>query len=68
MRLGEAAHGGLRDPRDVVGPYVEALLAVRAAVRAEKNYAMSDLIRDRLVDAGVEDRDAPAGVVWELAG
>ncbi|MGE0877192.1 MAG: hypothetical protein AB7L13_02340 [Acidimicrobiia bacterium] len=68
VRLGEAAHGGLRDPREAVGPYVEALLAVRAAVRAEKNYAMSDLIRDRLVDAGVEVRDTPAGVVWELAG
>ncbi|MEY2765894.1 MAG: hypothetical protein RL552_799 [Actinomycetota bacterium] len=35
-RLGEIAISGLRDPRAVVGPFVEGLLAIRKTVRAEK--------------------------------
>jgi cysteinyl-tRNA synthetase len=65
-RLGEAATGGLRDPRDVVGPYVDALLAARADLRAAKRYDAADALRDRLLAIGVEVRDTPAGVEWEL--
>jgi cysteinyl-tRNA synthetase len=35
-------------------------------VRAAKRFDLSDLVRDRLVDAGVEVRDTPAGVEWDL--
>ncbi len=66
VRLGESATGGLIDPRTVVGPYVEVLLELRAAVRAEKRYELSDLIRDRLDTVGVEVRDTAAGAEWEL--
>ena len=66
VRLGEAATDGLRDGRDVVGPYVEALLAARADLRAAEQYAAADALRDRLVAIGVEVRDTPAGVEWEL--
>lgn len=66
VRLGESATGGLTDPRTVVGPYVEVLLELRAAVRAEKRYELSDLIRDRLDTVGVEVRDTAAGAEWEL--
>jgi cysteinyl-tRNA synthetase len=45
---------------------VEAALALRAAVRAERRYDLSDLLRDELAAAGVEVRDTPAGVEWEL--
>lgn len=65
-RLGDASRGGLRDPREVVGPYVEAMLTIRAAVRAEKRYDLSDQIRDAFVAIGVEVRDTADGVVWEL--
>lgn len=66
VSLGGAAGTGLGDPRDAAAPFVGALLALRAAVRAEKNFALSDLIRDRLVEIGVEVRDTPDGVAWDL--
>jgi hypothetical protein len=66
LRLGEAATGGLRDQRDVVGPVVEAALAARVVARAEKAFAVSDAIRDELVAAGVEVRDTPDGAEWLL--
>jgi len=65
-RLGDLARVGTRDPRQVVGPYVEALLAERAAARADKRWADADRVRDSLVGAGVEVRDAPEGTTWEL--
>lgn len=67
VRLGEVARVGARDPRAVVGPYVDALLEVRAEARASKDYAISDLVRDRLADAGVEVRDSPEGATWHLS-
>jgi len=68
VRLGDLATVGARDPREVVGPYVEALLEVRARARAARDYAVSDLVRDRLGAAGVEVRDTPDGAQWVLAG
>lgn len=64
--LGDAAVSGVRNPRDVVGPYVEAMLQVRATVRAEKRYDLSDVLRDAFVNIGIEVRDTPAGVEWDL--
>ena len=66
VRLAEAAQAGLREPRQVLGPIVEATLTLRAKVRAEGRYDLSDLVRDELAAAGVEVRDTPAGVEWEL--
>jgi hypothetical protein len=68
VRLGEAAVGGLRDPRDVLGPVVQAALALRQAVRSEKRYDLSDLLRDGLAGAGIEVRDTAEGPQWELTG
>jgi len=31
-----------------------------------KDYATSDVVRDRLVAAGVEVKDTPDGVTWSL--
>ncbi|MEN3306636.1 MAG: hypothetical protein V7603_2838 [Micromonosporaceae bacterium] len=66
LRLGELAATGARDPRSVLGPFVEALLHERAQARATKDFARSDRIRDQLVAAGVEVRDTPDGALWEL--
>jgi len=68
VRLGEVAAVGARDPRDVVAPYVEAVLAGRVAAREAKQYELADRLRDALVEAGVEVRDAPGGTEWLLAG
>jgi cysteinyl-tRNA synthetase len=66
VRLADAARTALRDPRHVLGPVVEAALAVRTRVRAEGRYDLSDLLRDELAEAGVEVRDTPEGVEWDL--
>jgi cyanophycinase-like exopeptidase len=66
--LGDAAVSGVRNPRDVVSPYVEAMLAVRATVRAEKRYDLSDIIRDAFASLNIEVRDTPTGVEWDLHG
>jgi cysteinyl-tRNA synthetase len=66
VRLGELATVGARDPQEVLGPFVEALLSMRARARAAKDFTASDEIRDRLTGAGVEVRDTPDGVEWSL--
>lgn len=67
VRLGELAERGAADPADAVGPFVDALIDVRRAARDAKDFATSDLVRDRLVAAGVEVRDTPDGTEWSLA-
>ncbi len=67
VRLGELAVVGAQDPRDVVAPYVEAVLAARVGARDAKQYELADRLRDALVEAGVEVRDAPGGTEWVLA-
>ena len=67
VRLGEAAVGGLADPRSILGPVIDVALNARLEVRAAKRYDLSDVIRDGLAAAGVEVRDTPDGQVWELA-
>jgi peptidase E len=65
-QLGDAAVGGVRDPREVVAPFVEAMLSVRATVRAEKRFDLSDIIRDVFASLNIEVRDTPTGVEWSL--
>ena len=66
VRLGDAATRGLLDPRAVVEPYMSVVLELRTAVRADKRYDLSDLIRDRLAGIGIEVRDTPEGATWDL--
>jgi hypothetical protein len=66
VRLGEAAGGGLRDPAEVVGPFVEALLELRTSARHDKRWADADRVRNQLVALGVETHDAPDGTTWSL--
>jgi hypothetical protein len=65
-QLGDAAVGGVRDPRQVVAPFIEAMLSVRATVRAEKRFDLSDIIRDVFASLNIEVRDTPTGVEWSL--
>jgi cyanophycinase-like exopeptidase len=64
--LGEMAVEGVHDPAELVGPFVDALLAERVRARDARDWAAADAIRDRLLAAGVELHDAPAGTTWEL--
>jgi len=66
VRLGQLGLLGARDPRSLVAPYVEALLAERDAARTAKRFDEADRVRDRLAAAGVEVRDTPAGTEWTV--
>jgi len=66
--VAEVARDRPVDVRSTVAPFVEALLAARAAARADRRFAEADGLRDQLSGLGVEVRDTPDGVSWELAG
>jgi hypothetical protein len=55
-------------PRELLDPIVSVVLQARAQARAGKDFAMSDLLRDGLLSAGIEVRDTPEGTHWELTG
>jgi hypothetical protein len=66
VRLGDVARVGAGDPREVIGPFVDAVLAARDAARAARDWDTADALRDRLLAAGVEIHDSPDGTAWEL--
>jgi cyanophycinase-like exopeptidase len=65
VRLGDLARVGARDPRTVIGPYVERLLAVRDTARRGRRFEEADDIRDQLVSLGVSIRDTSEGTDWD---
>ena len=66
VELVDAAGGGLRDPREVVGGYVKLLLDVRHRARAAGDYALADEVRVGLTEVGIEVRDTSTGQEWIL--
>ena len=66
VRLGELARTGAREPREVIGGYVDALLAERAAAREDRRFGDADRIREVLTALGVEVRDTRDGTEWAL--
>jgi hypothetical protein len=68
FELGHLSETGTRDPREVVGPFVEALLEVREAARNEGRFTEADLVRDRLASSGIEVRDTPGDSEWLISG
>ena len=54
---------------DDLRPYAEAvdlLMEIRAKAKSDKDWATSDLIRDRLAAAGFDVKDTKNGVEWSL--
>lgn len=45
---------------------VDLLLQVRAEAKAKKDWATSDLIRDRLAALGFNVKDTKSGVEWSV--
>jgi cyanophycinase-like exopeptidase len=68
VRLGDLARNGAADPRELIAPVVDGILDLRVQMRAAGEYALADRLRDALVEAGVEVRDAPEGSTWVFAG
>ena len=46
---------------------MSALLAIRDSARADKQWTIADMIRDRVAEAGIIIRDTPDGATWERA-
>lgn len=51
---------------EAYGKVVDMVLDLRAKAKAEKNWAVSDQIRDALSAAGFEVKDTKDGVTWKL--
>jgi len=45
---------------------IRLLIELRAQARADKNFQLSDLIRDRLSELGITVEDRPDGTVWRI--
>jgi hypothetical protein len=66
VRLAELARTGARPLGELVGGYVDALLAERKAAREDRRFGDADRIRDLLIGLGVEVRDTRDGTEWVL--
>jgi len=51
---------------ETINNIMDILLEVRSKMRQDKNFKMSDFIRDQLKDKGIQIKDTPSGVDWEL--
>jgi cysteinyl-tRNA synthetase len=64
-----ARRGGsirLRDPAEALAAIVQPLIGLRAALRADGRYDVTDAVRAALATAEVELRDQPNRTVWQL--
>ncbi len=66
LGLRDEKAAGAATGKDYVTPLVEMLLEMRAEAKIAKNWALSDQIRDRLVEAGIRVKDRKDGCDWEL--
>jgi cysteinyl-tRNA synthetase len=67
--LGLALEGPAEDARNDLAakPFVELLVSVRADLRAAKQWALADKVRDGLRTLGVVLEDTPTGVQWRYS-
>ncbi|MHA1483576.1 MAG: DALR domain-containing protein, partial [Candidatus Heimdallarchaeaceae archaeon] len=54
------------DSNKTIGTLVDLLIELRQNFRSEKNWAMSDKIRDNLKKAGITLEDTPKRILWKL--
>jgi cysteinyl-tRNA synthetase len=59
LRLNEKKSGGGDGDK-----FVDLLIEIRSEMRKQKNWAMSDLIRDRLTGMGVAIEDSKDSTTW----
>ncbi|HEY5475207.1 MAG TPA: cysteine--tRNA ligase [Tepidiformaceae bacterium] len=45
-------------------PFIDLLVALRSELRAAKQWALADRVRDGLTELGVELKDGPEGTTW----
>ncbi len=59
--------GASSDQSQMLGSVVEMVLQVRAEAKKNKDWATSDLIRDRLAQIGITVKDRKDGSDWEIS-
>jgi cysteinyl-tRNA synthetase len=59
-------HSDNQSNEETVNNIMEVLLEVRSKLRSEKNFEMSDFIRDELNKKGIQIKDTTSGVEWGL--
>jgi cysteinyl-tRNA synthetase len=60
LTLAAPASGG-----QAAAPFIELLIELRAELRKAKQYALSDMVRNRLSDLGITLEDGPQGTRWK---
>lgn len=54
----------MRGDSTLLASVMKLVLEIRQAARAKKDFATSDLIRDRLKETGIEVKDTKEGATW----
>jgi cysteinyl-tRNA synthetase len=53
--------------RSSAEPFIDLLVETRSALRADRQWALSDRLRDRLAELGVVLEDSPRGTTWRFS-
>lgn len=64
--LGIKDEKGSADNSEKLGGVVEMLIGMRNEARANKNFALSDQIRDQLLELGIQLKDGKEGTTFSL--
>ena len=51
---------------ETLSKVMELIIDIRAKVKADKNFELSDNIRDKLIDAGIQIKDTKEGTAWKI--
>ncbi len=60
----EPSGGGAAAGQTDAAPYIELIIETRAALRAERQFAIADRLRSRLAELGIVLEDTPRGTEW----
>ena len=66
LGLTENSGASNKEREEAFGKVVDMLLEQRMQAKAEKNWALSDKIRNDLTALGFEVKDTPDGFAWSL--
>jgi cysteinyl-tRNA synthetase len=51
---------------EALSKVMELIIDIRAKMKADKNFELSDKIRDKLTDAGIQIKDTKEGTAWKI--
>ena len=57
---------GVSDNKEMLSGLIEMILEMRMDAKNNKNWALSDILRDKLIELGVKVKDRKDGFDWEI--